>query len=369
MPGKIDRSTPSTDTPYRAPRISISIPSAVATPRGGGDTPSAQALLAAIVESSDDAIVSKSLDGFITSWNSGAERLFGFSAEEAVGQHITIIIPEDRRHEEDTILASIREGKRIEHYETVRRHKDGSPLDISLTVSPVRDSSGAIVGASKIARNISERKHAAQRQMLLLREMSHRIKNIFAIMSAVIGVSERTATTVKELTSDIRARVNTLAIAYELTLPDIGLTAVQFRETSLFTLVKALFAAHQGADIERASIRGQDVPVCGTTLTSLALLLHEFSTNAVKYGALSAPAGRIEIEVRYDPDFVLTWTEIGGPSVNQPEGPGGFGSQLERATIASLQGAINRDWDPAGLKITLRIPADVLPRTRPPEEA
>ena len=369
MPGKTNRSTSSTDIPYVTPRIPAPAALDIEAPQGGSDTPSAQALLAAIVESSDDAIISKSLDGFITSWNRSAEQLFGFSAEEAVGQHITIIIPADRRHEENTIIASIREGKRIEHYETVRRHKDGSLLDISLTVSPVRDSNGAIIGASKIARGISERKHAAERQMLLLREMNHRIKNIFAIMSAVIGVSERSATTVKELTSDIRARINTLAIAYELTLPDIDLTAVQFRETSLFTLVKALFAAHQGAGIERVSIHGQDVAIRGTVLTSLALLLHEFSTNAVKYGALSTPEGRIEIDVRYDPDFVLTWTEIGGPSVTQPEGSGGFGSQLERATIGSLQGSIHRDWDPAGLKIMLRIPADILPWAIPPQEA
>ena len=118
----------------------------------------ATGLLAAIVDSSEDAIVSKTLEGIITSWNAGAERLFGYTASEAVGQHISLIIPDDRRSEETVIIGRIKQGQRIEHFDTVRVHKNKAPLDISLTVSPVRDASGAIVGASKIARDITERK-------------------------------------------------------------------------------------------------------------------------------------------------------------------------------------------------------------------
>jgi PAS domain S-box-containing protein len=115
-------------------------------------------LLAAIVDSSEDAIVSKSLDGVITTWNAGAERLFGYAAKEAVGQHISLIIPHNRQHEETTILNRIKQGQRIEHFDTVRVRKDGSTLDISLTISPVMDATGKIVGASKIARDITQRK-------------------------------------------------------------------------------------------------------------------------------------------------------------------------------------------------------------------
>src|SRR5882724_11915874 len=114
--------------------------------------------LAAIVESSDDAIISKSLDGIITSWNAGAERLFGYTAEEAIGQPVTMLIPPDRADEERDILKRVRHGERIDHYETVRRRKDGSRLHISLTVSPILNSQGKIIGASKIARDISDRK-------------------------------------------------------------------------------------------------------------------------------------------------------------------------------------------------------------------
>ncbi|WP_309605298.1 PAS domain S-box protein, partial [Phenylobacterium sp.] len=110
-------------------------------------------VLAAIIESSEDAILSKNLDGIITSWNRGAEHLFGYTADEVVGKSVTVLIPDDRQDEEPSILARLRRGERIEHYETVRRRKDGSLVDISLSVSPIRDASGRVVGASKIARD------------------------------------------------------------------------------------------------------------------------------------------------------------------------------------------------------------------------
>src|SRR5580698_9224525 len=115
-------------------------------------------LLAAIVDSSDDAIVSKTLEGVITSWNAGAERLFGYTAEEAIGQNISMIIPPERRGEETSILARLGRGERIDHFDTIRLRKDGSKHEISLTISPVRDASGKIIGASKIARDVSQRK-------------------------------------------------------------------------------------------------------------------------------------------------------------------------------------------------------------------
>jgi PAS domain S-box-containing protein len=122
-------------------------------------------LLAAIVESSDDAIVSKSLGGTIQSWNAGAERIFGYSAEEAVGKHISLIIPPDRIAEEDAIIANLKAGRRVEHFETERVHRNGTRLQVSLTISPVKDAAGNVVGASKIARNVTDRKRTeAERQ-------------------------------------------------------------------------------------------------------------------------------------------------------------------------------------------------------------
>jgi PAS domain S-box-containing protein len=154
--------------------------------------------LAAIVESSDDAIVSKDLTGIITSWNSGAERLFGYTADEAVGQSITMLIPPDRVSEEDLVLTRIRAGQRVEHFDTVRRRKDGTFVDVSLTISPIRDAAGAIIGASKIARNISDQKRfEAQLQDLQHRLMGLAVAsasildspNVEAVLSATIDVA------------------------------------------------------------------------------------------------------------------------------------------------------------------------------------
>ena len=139
----------------------------------------ARALLAAIVSDSDDAIVSKTLDGTILSWNAAAQRLYGYSAAEAVGQPIDLIVPEDRRDEERAILEQLREGQRIDHYETERVARDGHRIDVSLTISPLRDEYGSIVGASKVARDITERKRAEER----LREDDRRKDEFIAILA------------------------------------------------------------------------------------------------------------------------------------------------------------------------------------------
>ena len=118
----------------------------------------AEQLLGAIVDSSDDAIISKNLDGVITSWNKGAERLFGYTADEIVGKPVTMLIPSDRLNEEPLIIARLKKGERVDHFETIRRRKDGSLLDISLTISPIKDANGQITGASKIARDITRQK-------------------------------------------------------------------------------------------------------------------------------------------------------------------------------------------------------------------
>jgi PAS domain S-box-containing protein len=151
------------------------------------------AYLGAIIESSDDAIISKDLNGFITSWNKSAERIFGYTAEEVIGRHITIIIPTERLSEEDKILTTLKTGDRVDHFETMRRHKDGHLIPVSLTVSPIRDLRGNIIGASKVSRDISERVKAEQtikesnrKKDEFLANMSHELRTP---MNAVIGLS------------------------------------------------------------------------------------------------------------------------------------------------------------------------------------
>ena len=175
--------------------------------------------LAAIIESSDDAILSKDLNGIITSWNRGAERLFGYTEEETLGKSVTMLMPPERHNEETAILARIRRRERVDHYETVRQRKGGSLIDISLTVSPIKDAKGQVVGASKIARDISERKRAEERQNLLLREMNHRIKNLFTIAGSVVALSARNAATPEALAGSAGDRLAALGRAHELILP------------------------------------------------------------------------------------------------------------------------------------------------------
>src|SRR5947209_5253365 len=134
-----------------------------------------QARLAALIANSDDAIVSKNLDGIVLSWNAAAERMFGYAADEMIGQPISVLLPPDRADEEAEILARIGHGKRVDHYETVRVCKDGRKIDVSVTISPIKDAAGNIVGASKIARDISERKQLIkEREELLSAERAAR---------------------------------------------------------------------------------------------------------------------------------------------------------------------------------------------------
>jgi PAS domain S-box-containing protein len=142
----------------------------------------AQALLAAIVESSEDAIISKTLEGIITSWNFGAERIFGYTPDEAIGRSITMLIPEERLAEEEHILQKLRRGERVEHFETVRRTKDGRSVDISVTISPICDQTGCVTGASKVARDITQRKRSEQ----ALRQMREQLQLVTDTMNVAV---------------------------------------------------------------------------------------------------------------------------------------------------------------------------------------
>lgn len=320
---------------------------------------------AAIVESSDDAILAKDLNGTIVSWNKGAERLYGYAADEIIGEPVATLIPQERHDEEPSILARIRAGENINHYETVRRRKDGSLVEISLSVSPIRNREGRIVGAAKIARDITERRRAEEQQHLLIREMNHRIKNLFTLASSVVSLSSRLTTTAEELASAVGARLNALAEAHALTVPVTSEATDRLeQETSLHALIRTITAPYDDsreAEFSRIKIGGVDAVLSGGAVTSFALLLHEFATNAAKYGALSVPDGLVDIRCEEGEQFVLTWIERGGPPVERSADGDGFGSILGRATVkAQLGGEIIRDWNPQGLSIRLSIAKDRL---------
>lgn len=333
------------------------MPIAAARKLAADATFEAKAWLAAIIENSDDAILSKTLDSIILTWNAGAERLFGYTADEAIGRSVTMLIPDDRVGEEDHILSRLRRGERVDHFETVRRHKNGSLIDVSLTISPVRNEAGEIIGASKIARDITELKQSRTGQSIILREMNHRIKNIFSLIGGLVALSARASKSDGELGPAILARLDSLARAHELTLPDLKSDTATQKSTSFAELLQTIIAPHE-LDGDRLSISGEDVEMSGTALTSIALLLHELTTNAVKYGALSVPSGRLDLTMRVDDgQFHIEWIERGGPPVEGEPKSTGFGSVLEAAALRGLRGTMERTWDEAGLRLSLSFPA------------
>jgi PAS domain S-box-containing protein len=305
--------------------------------------------LASIVESSDDAIVSKNLDGVITSWNTGAERVFGYAAEEVIGQPITIVIPQDRQDEERTILTRIRRGERIDHFETVRQRKHGSLIVVSLTVSPVKNAEGKIVGASKIARDITEQKRNQEQIAILAREAEHRSKNLLATVQATINLSQ--SDTPEGLKHAIEGRIRALANVHSLFVETRWIGA------ELSAIATQELAPYSETDETRVQIDGPQVLLEPNAAQAIAVALHELATNAAKYGALSVAKGQVDLKWSHEADerLILRWTEIGGPAV-QPPARQGFGARVVERMIGQLKGKARFDWCPQGLvcEITLQ---------------
>jgi two-component system, chemotaxis family, CheB/CheR fusion protein len=308
--------------------------------------------LTSIVENSDDAIVSKDLNGIITSWNSAAERLFGYSAEEVIGKSITILMPSDRQREELEILEHIGRGERVGRYETIRRRKDGSLVDISLTVSPVRDVDGNIIGASKIARDISGRKRAAEQQQLLVHELEHRVKNSLATVQAIATQTLRGASA--EERAAFTGRILALASAQDL------LKGQSWNQAALRDVVVQTLKAFEEKHRDRFHIDGpDDVWLDATKCSRLTMVLHELATNAIKYGALSNNAGHVSVSWEVSRDEQLTcvtirWSEHGGPPVEPPK-ERGFGSLLIEKALAGEAGKAQLEFIPVGLVCTIEM--------------
>jgi PAS domain S-box-containing protein len=318
--------------------------------------------LASVVETSDDAIITKDLNGIVTSWNKGAERIFGYEANEIIGKPISLLIPPDRPDEEPSILARLRKGQRIEHYETVRRRKTGELIDISLSVSPLADATGKIVGASKIARDITVRRQAQEVQSLLLGEMRHRINNLFAITNALVTLSARMSKTPLEMEAAIKERLAALSRAQQLTRRGLIQAESEFSgQPTLKGLIHAIFAPYVTAgsnNPEGIVVTGCDQEINESAVTSIALLLHELATNAAKYGALSASAGVVHIDCSSKEDWlVMTWEERGGPPIKGTPNREGFGGSLARKIVANqFSGRLCNEWNASGLTIRIEIP-------------
>ena len=306
--------------------------------------------LAAIVESSSDAIVSKTLEGIIQSWNKGAERLFGYTAEEIIGKPVTVLIPEERHDEEPDILRRIRAGERLDHYETLRRRKDGTLIHISLTVSPLKNASGKVVGASKIARDITEKKQAEAERDLLVAELSHRVKNTLATVISIARQSFANPDT-EEARRSFDSRIRGLAQTHS------RLAEANWSGVSLATIVDDELSPYRNDG--NVHVEGPAIELNPKCALTLGLALHELATNAAKYGALSVKDGAVHVSWMldaHDRTLRLSWIERGGPVVKPPL-RAGFGRLLiERALASDLNGTVELEFAKDGLRCAIAIP-------------
>lgn len=302
--------------------------------------PHAIARLAAIVEWSFDAIISKDLNSIITSWNPAATRLFGYTEDEAVGQSVRMLIPEHLQAEEETIIERLKRGEAIESFETTRKRKDGSFVAVSITVSPIKNQRGRIIGASKIARDITAAKENERRIRLLMREVNHRVKNQFAVILSMVRETTKRATDPTELESQIRERIMALSRSHDL------LVTSDWTGASLRDLVLEHLRPFGHED--RISVSGPDITLQSNAVQALGMAFHELGTNSAKYGALANDKGRLAVSWTFKageqgkPELALSWEEK-SPRISIPaEGEDarkGFGTVvLKRVAPQALNG-------------------------------
>jgi PAS domain S-box-containing protein len=308
-----------------------------------------QSRLGAIVASSDDAIISKSLEGIVETWNAGAERVFGYSAEEMIGQSITRLIPPERQEEEPALLEKLRRGERIEHLETVRVAKDGRRLDVSLTVSPIRNSAGAVIGASKVARDITQRKQAEaalleadRRKDEFLATLAHELRNPLAPIRNSLhilrmsGGNDATADRVYDMMDrQVNQMVRLVDDLMELSRITRGLIELRKEETDLATVLRSAMETSKplmmAADHQLAiTIPQEPIKLFGDEVR-LGQIFANLLNNAAKY---TNPGGQIWLTARRDGDEVVVSVRDNGIGISSALLPKVFDMfmQVDRST-------------------------------------
>ncbi|QOZ31039.1 sensor histidine kinase [Bradyrhizobium sp. CCBAU 53421] len=245
----------------------------------------------------------------------------------------------------------------------IERHGYPETVYFDISYSPVQDEFGEIDGVLCIVSETTERVVAQERQRLLAREANHRVKNMFAVFHGIINLSARSARTPQEMAQSLRGRLNALMQAKDLIRPGIMGTEAHSERTTVGDVVRTVLRPYEDdASRERIVLRGPNVPVGAMAVTSLALALHETTTNAAKYGALSEPTGSVSITWEtHGGDFHLEWEETGGPVIVAPPSAKGFGSVLAERSIADqLGGKVEHDWLPSGLRLRVSVPLDRL---------
>jgi PAS domain S-box-containing protein len=318
--------------------------------------------LASIVESSNDPIVSTSIERVstgiervITTWNGAAERLFCYTSDEVIGRPIAILIPPDRHDEQRTIFQRIIAAERIENYETVRLRKDGSSVDVSLTISGVKDAEGKIAGASAIYRDITRRKRAEAHEKTLMAELDHRVKNVLSRVDMVLTSSRNGSSSIDEFTRSVKGRIQSMAAAHSL------LSQKGWHGVGLEALVRNQLAPY--ASDANVAIHGTDVILTPAAIQAMGMVLHELVTNAAKYGAFSVPNGSVVVSWDRKPNghtanLVFAWREFGGPP-RAVETKSGYGTRLIRELVPyELGGMVDLEFAAAGVNCRIEFPLE-----------
>ncbi len=318
----------------------------------------ADAWLAAIVDSSFDAIVGKDLNSIVTSWNRAAEQLFGYSADEMVGKPVTLLIPEALQSEETDIISRIKRGERLASYETTRMRKDGKLILVSLTISPIYSGAGEIIGASKIARDITAAKESERRIKLLMREVNHRVKNQFAVILSMVRETSKRSRDSVEFMAQVQDRIMALSRSHDL------LVNSEWSGTSLFEVAQGHLApfGHE----TQIKLSGPLITLQPNAVQYLGMAFHELGTNSAKYGALSSDAGRLTVEWDVTTDTAgqrnleLVWEETSVPRAEtelDSEPRAGFGSVvLTRVAPQALNGMATLERGPGHVRWKLVAP-------------
>lgn len=248
------------------------------------------------------------------------------------------------------------------------RHVDGTYRWVLGRALPIRDEQGRITRWFGTCTDIHEQKLALEEREIISQELSHRIKNIFAVISGLIAFASRTYPDFAPISSDLRARITALGRAHDFVRPHSAQSRPSSQQDSLRGMLGELFLPYQLSSGERIRIEGPDVPIDDRSATPIALLFHELATNASKYGALSVEHGQVTLSLAREDDRVaIRWRECGGPIVQEPQGSAGFGTQLiELSAVRQLGGTIARTWAPEGLEVCLLLPLASLSRPAMP---
>lgn len=314
------------------------------------------ARFATVAEASSEAILGCDLEGHIEVWNSAAERLYGWSGAEVKGRSIAILCEPGRASEFLEMIARAARGEPSGATDATHRRRDGQPIDVSVSIAPVRNAEGRVIDISVSAHDVSERKRHEAHTRFVMRELSHRSKNLLAIVQAMARQTARTSRGIEEFQSRFAERVASLARSHDL------LVKGDWAGAYIGDLVSSQLMPFIGREQTRIATDGPQLLLKPEAAQNIGMALHELATNAAKHGALSLPGGKISIAWRVDStpeggtEFHLTWTEQGGPPVAAPEGRG-FGSNVvERLVPSALDGTATLDWTPQGVVWHLAAP-------------